>query len=224
MTLQDLQNRIKILVVFVALGVYGLGFFALGKFTNINDLLKVKGEATSQTQDDKLEKPQPYADVQTQAVNSSFIKLCSNTSLGFEVSYPNDWFTTYNSESEKCTFFAPYSFVIPTNIEKDFVPITIQTVLPEEWESTVTFAENPNDFQNVTSAKNLEINGRPVKKVESMSTGSGLLQRGLVKVSYLVFSSVHPTVITYQQLDAGDDIAEFDKTLDEMVASLKILE
>ena len=221
MTLLNFKNRLKIGFIVTFLALYGFGSYLFGKYAQPKDIFKIKDKSEEERQDKSFEQPQPYSDIQSGKVISSFVKLCSNTVYGFEVSYPKDWFTTYNSDTRQCTYFAPYSFVMPQVVENDFVPIKIEVVASEDWSATVKLFENPNDFQNVLSTKNIEISNRSVEKVEATSTGGGIIPRGFVKISYLVFNATNPLIITYQQLDGKENPEEYKKILDDMVLSLR---
>ena len=100
----------------------------------------------------------PHADIQSGVVISSFAKLCSNTVYSYQLAYPKDWFTTFNTEPQKCSFFAPFSFVVPQNIDSPFVPVSIEVIKSEDWLQTSKFYQNPNEFQNVISVQNIQIN------------------------------------------------------------------
>jgi hypothetical protein len=150
-TLKSLQSKLKVISVVLLLGFYGVALFALGRITTLPELLKVQHPKTSQ-----IEKPvealPPYTDTQEGSVISSFVKLCSNTVYAFELSYPKDWFTTYGSEEQKCTFFAPYSFVVPQDATNFQVPVKIEVVQSPDWAETTKFYTNPNELQNVLSS------------------------------------------------------------------------
>ena len=221
MTLINFKKRLKITVLFTVLMTYGLSAFALGKVSVHTAPQLVKGISAQSQPESQLERPQPYADVQSAQVIASYVKLCSNTAYSYSVSYPKDWFTTYNDKYQECIYFAPYSFVVPLYVEHDIVPIHIEPVPPEEWQSLVKLYENPNDFQNVVSSKNTEINGRAVKEIDSIATGNGFVTRGFVKKSYLIFDSQTPLLIYYQQLSAAEDIAGMENVLKDIVQSLK---
>lgn len=162
----------------------------------------------------------PYADNQSSNVISSFVKLCSNTSYSFEVSYPKDWFTTYNSDNQKCTYFAPYSFVIPQNLDLPFVPIQIEVIPSEKWLETVKFHQNPNDFQNVLSSQNMQINDKSAVLVKAETTGNGSVQKGLVILSYLIFNSNNPVILSYHQIDQKENTKLYEDILSQMASSL----
>ena len=208
--------------------IYGVFTFSLGLgvnsgfFNKIKNFLNLKRETpkSKSTLATPIESSLPNTDEQSGSVIGSFVKLCSNSNYSFEVSYPKDWFTTHNDDRDKCTYFAPYSFTVFTDPEANNVPVKIEVVQPEDWEKTVKFYENPNDFQNVISSQNIELNGRSVQKIKAQTTGQTSLERGLIKISYLVFNSRLPLVFTYQQLSEKDDIASFEKNLEDMVRSL----
>lgn len=228
MTLSSFKKQSKFTFIIILFGIYSALVFSLGLsvntgyFSKVKDLFVVKKEPaqSKNTLAAPIESPLPFTDEQSGAVFGTFVKLCSNTNYSFEISYPQDWFTTYNDEKDKCTYFAPYSFTVFADPAANDVPIKIEVVQPEDWENTVKFYENPNDFQNVISSQSLELNGRSVQKIKAQTTGQVNLERGLIKISYLVFNSRLPLVLTYQQLTEKDNIADFEKNLEDMVRSL----
>lgn len=228
MTLSSFKNRSKYSILISFLVLYGVTAFIagttfkMGYLTKIKDLWLIKREQTKNKSNFALPvaSPLPYADQQSGSIIGSYVKLCSNATYSFEVSYPKDWFTTYNSDIDKCTYFAPYSFTVFIEPSLNVVPIKLGIIEPQDWQSTVKFYENPNDFQNVISSQSIEINGRSVQKIKAQTTGQESLNRGLVKISYLVFNSRLPLVFTYQQLSEKDNTGDFEKILEEMVRSL----
>lgn len=220
MTLAEFKNRLKIgFVVFLVL-FYGVSLYSLGKYGTRPDALKVKGATTEEFQREKVINPVPSEDIQSPQVLSKSIKLCSNTTKGFELAYPADWFTTYNEEEDKCQYFAPYSFVIPESKTGDFAPIQVEALNLEEWEPTVKFFENPNEFYNVISTQTIEINEKLVKKIEAQTTGAGVLPRGFTQMVYLIFDSKTPMQIRYQQLDSLEDVNLSKQILEDISRSV----
>lgn len=229
LTLSSLKFRFKLSLVLILLTVYGVGAYSVGKYASIKEkvhdaqnLLKIQGVATKSSKlDSPIESPAPYNDSQDASILASYVKLCSNTTYSFEVAYPKDWFTTFNTQEQNCTFFAPFSFVVPQVADGDFVPIKIEVVSADQWLDNRKFHQNPNDFLNVVSSQNIEIAGKSVEKIKAVSTGAGKLQKGLEKVTYLVFDAKSPLIFTYQQLDEKEDVASYEKVLEDMVVSLK---
>src|SRR3990167_3521688 len=202
LTLADFKRNSKFIAIFVFLTIWALTFYQLGRHATIGEFFKVR-------------------ESQTGSIISSSVKLCSNTFYGFELAYPADWFTTYNTDNQKCTFFAPYSFVVPEQTDKTFVPIKIEVVKIEEWPSTVKFFENPNDFQNIISVQNIDINGKSVKKIKAISTGAGNIQQGFDKLSFLVLDPKNPLILSYQQLDKNENTSLSEGVLEDMTNNLK---
>lgn len=206
------------------MAVYGLGFYLLGS-TSLKDsaaqLLKIKGVSTKASPTSPLESPIPASDTQTASIIASYVKLCSNATYGFELSYPKDWFTTYNADDQKCTYFAPYSFTVPESTDIQFTPIYLEVIQPQDWGGTVKYYSNPNDFQNILSVQNIEVNGRSVQKVKAQATGKGSTVKGFAKVTFLISDSRNSIVITYAQQDAGEDIGANEKVLEDMARSLQ---
>lgn len=226
MTLSSFKKNSKFPILVALVIAYGAVSYLLGstnaiqKLPSLPDFLKVKGTSAKSNLNKPIDSPIPFADSQSTSIISSYIKHCSNTKLGFEVSYPKDWFTTYNTEDQRCIFFAPYSFTVPQDIINFTAPIKVEIHKSEDWEGIQKFYENPNDFQNVVSAQNVEINGKAVQKIKATTTGSDFLPKGLAKISFLYPDSKLPMVITYQQQDAQEDSAQMEKILEEMVRSV----
>ena len=221
MTLASFKNLLRNSLIVVLLILYAGVFFLLGKNTTKTSFLKALGVTTNKSIETPINSQEPYTDIQSTSITASYIKICANTAYGFEVSYPKDWFSTYNIETEKCNFFAPYSFIVPQETANFLIPISISTHKPEEWEPLEKFNENPNDFYNILSVENIQLGDRAVQKIEASSTGKGETKRGFIKTTYLVFSFEKPMVFTYTQLDEKEDIELGKRTLEDMVKSLK---
>jgi len=221
LTLINFKNRLKISALLIILGIYGLGTYFLGKYSNLQEKIQLNRNQNQKPIDAPINSPLPFENIQSGSVISSYVKSCSNTLFGFEVSYPKDWFTTYQTEEEKCTFFAPYSFVVPTQKDESFVPVKIEVVKTEDWQGSLNFYETPNDFQNIVSVENTQTNDKAVRKIKSLATGAGQIPISFVKLTYLVFDSKTPLIISYQQIDGKDNVESMSKNLEEMVASLR---
>lgn len=193
----------------------------LGKSQNLKELIRVKGTSSQNQPNSPVESPVPFADTQSHTITPSYVRLCSNTASGLTLAYPKDWFTTYNKEEEKCLFFAPYSFVLPADTGNFQVPIRIEVVTIEDWPTVTKFYENPNDLVNVSLVENIQLGYYPVKKITAQATGSGQQERGLAKITYLIFASGKPTVLIYTQLTKDDNVGQGMQTLEEMIKSLK---
>ncbi|MDP2632634.1 MAG: hypothetical protein Q8P25_02840 [Candidatus Curtissbacteria bacterium] len=221
MSLADFKKNIKFAAVAIFMLVYAAGFYFFGKNSGTIDLGKVKGVSEEKPVRSPIETPVPFADTQTVSISSSYVKLCANTIYSYEVVYPKDWFSTYSTDDQKCSYFAPYSFVIPHDTSNFTTTIRVVVTNKDEWLGVTKFYENPNDFQNVISVKNIEVNGKSVRKVEAETTGSTEGEKGLVKVTYLILDSEKPVVISYQQAGRDEDPAPNIKILEDMVGSFR---
>lgn len=201
--------------------VYGLGFYLLGKNSSLVNDFAVKGEKTQILPESPINSQQSYSDTQVATITPSYVKLCANTVHSFQFSYPKDWYTTYNTEDQKCTFFAPYSFTLPYETSNFAIPIKIEVLNPADWQTTLSYWENPNDLHNVISSQDLQIDGKPVKKIELTSTGADDKKRGFVETAYLIFDDKTPLVITYQQLDENEKTEDAKKVLEQIASSTK---
>jgi len=217
-TLTKLKANFKLVALLTAFFVYSSGLFLLGKYTDWKLTSNAQGQKVSGQ--NGVQKPQPENETQSASVLGSTVKLCSNTTYSFQLAYPQDWFTTYNTKDQACNYFAPYSFVLPQIPSENITPITIQRMDPENWDIAVKSAQNPNDLYNIEKTQNIEINGKPVQYVEAASTGSSI-QRGFVKASFFVFDANNPLEITYTQLDEKENVIETKKVLNDIANSLK---
>lgn len=203
--------------------VYGLGFYLLGATSireNVANVLNIKGVQAKTGPDSPIESPIPAADTQTSSIIASYVKLCSNATYGFELPYPKDWFTTYNADDQKCTYFAPYSFTVPASTDVQFTPIYLEVIQPQDWSGTVKYYQNPNDFQNILSVQNIEVNGRSVQKVRAQTTGEGSTAKGFAKVTFLISDVRNSIVLTYSQQDAKENTDEMEKILEDMTRGI----
>lgn len=221
MTLAVLKTHFKIVIIFGLILSYGTGAFFLGKLGLPDSLKSLKSSRENRLLESKVDKPIPASDVTSAKVIPASVKQCANATLGFEIVYPKDWFTTYSTEDQKCLYFAPYSFVIPISEDKPQVPIKIEVENPQNWAQALKFAQNPNDFQNIIKTESLDINSRPTNKVHAESTGQGYQAKGFKKLTYLVFDPARPLVLTYQQNDEKEDASQMEQILESMVSSLK---
>jgi len=209
---------VRLIVLLITFALYSAFLFYVGsksdKTNNAHDSLQ-KEESIG-----GIERPAPQENILSARVLASNVKLCANTKISFEVAYPNDWFTTYNNKEDECFFFAPYTFVVPSIPENYFTPITIKKIPEEEWESTVSSFENPSDLYSVISFKNLEINNKPTKLIEAISTGSSQ-PKGYYKITYLVFDTNKSLEMTYLQQTQDEDTKSYRQVLDDIVNSLR---
>lgn len=200
--------------------LYGSGAFLLGKLGLPDNLKPNNSSKKNNLLESKVDRPIPATDITSAKIIPASVKQCANSTLGFEIVYPKDWFTTYSSEDQKCLYFAPYSFVIPNNHNKPQVPITVTVENPENWSMAQKFAQNPNDFQNILKSEILNINSRPVNKMVAESTGEGSQPKGFKKLTYMVFDPKIPLILIYQQNEEKEDVGQMEIILESMASSL----
>lgn len=224
LTLSSFKKHTKTFLAISFMGAYALIFYLLGSTSIKQDLasfIKVHGVQTKTGPDAPITSPDPANDIQENTILASSVKLCSNATYGFQLSYPNDWFTTYNTDGQKCYYFAPFSFTVPIDTDIQFTPIFLQVIKPEDWGGTQSYYQNPNDFQNVNTVENLEVNGRSVQKITATQTGKGTTTKGFAKMAFLIQDAQNPIVIVYQQQDAKEDAKAMEKILEDMARSLQ---
>lgn len=226
MSLAAFKSHLKFASIVILILLYGIVSYQIGKLSPLENFKFKPSKNESRSANKIIERPvessAPFNSTQTSQVISSYVKLCSNTAYGLEFAYPKDWFTTYNTEQEKCTFFAPFTFVLPNDTSNFTIPIKLEVVSASDWQETVKFYQNPNDFLNILSVENLEVGGRSVQKVKATTTQTGGIQPGLAKITYLVYDTKTPVVFNYQQLDKNENTKDFEDNLYQMVNSLRV--
>ena len=224
MSLHKFKKHLKFSSIAVFLLAYAIVFYVLGSQKSIQGIIK-SGELNKNEDEKSLDlpinSPVPYADTQTGRVIASYVKLCSNIVHSYEVSYPKDWFTSYNEKSQECSFFAPYAFVTPQDTSDFFIPVKIEVHTSSDWPGLQKFYLNPNDFQNIVSVENKEIDGKPVTKIKTAATGNGSQKRGFLGIYYLISDAEKPVVISYSQLDETEDVVKTEEGLDGIASSFK---
>lgn len=219
MKLAAIKQSAKLFTVVAFFGLYSVGLVVVGIEYGKNTLNSNSEEQDTETSG-ALMRPQVQEEVQSAEVLASNVKLCANTAASFEITYPNEWFTTYNNKEEECMHFAPYSFVLPGAPDDYFSPITVKIIPKDEWEATVDAQKNPTDIFSVINFKNLEFDSKPAKYIEAISTGSSV-QKGFYKITYLIFNSEAPLEITYLQQTQDDDTSSYRKALEDMAKSVR---
>ncbi len=225
LTLTNLKKHIRLFSLFAFLVFYGITSFYVGRNFSFSVNKFLGSDSTQQNKASGIDSPvqSPLTENDTQAGNviSTYVKLCANATYSFEIAYPKDWFTTYNEDGEKCRYFAPFSFIVPSKTDNTFVPINVEIGNPDSWQETVKFYENPNDFYNVSTSENVEIANSPAKKIKAHTTEEGSLPKNFIRISYLVFDSKSPLVLTYQQTNDDEDTEKMEGILLEMASSLR---
>jgi len=224
LSLHKFKKHLKFSSIAVFLLSYAVVFYVLGSQKSIQGIInssELNNNGNENSLDLPINSPVPYADTQTGRVIASYVKLCSNIVHSYEVSYPKDWFTSYSEQSQECAFFAPYAFVVPADTSDFFVPVKLEVHSILDWPNLQKLYLNPNDFQNIVSVENKEIDGKPVTKVKTTATGNGSQKRGLLGVTYLIFDVEKPVVVSYLQLDETEDIGKTEEGLDEIASSFK---
>ena len=224
MSLHKFKKHLKFASITVFLLVYAVVFYILGSQKSIQGIIKyseLNKNGNEKSLDIPINSPVPFADTQTGSVIASYVKLCSNIVHSYEVSYPKDWFTSYNEQSQECSFFAPYAFIVPQDTNDFFVPVKLEVYSILDWSNLQKLYFNPNDFQNIVSVENKEIEGKPVTKVRSSTTGNGSTKQGFLSIAYLIFDTDRPVVISYQQLDETEDIRKMEERIDEIASSFR---
>ncbi len=143
---------------------------------------------------------------------------CTRTENGFtvKVRYPGRWHTNDNGVIPACSAFDPTAVVIPNDSE---VPLELAITLDVET-APLERLEKPT-ATTVETTTMLTVAGRPALRQQLVSTGEGLIDRGVRFVRYLVGLGGSTLVaVTYQV--HGTDFERNLEAMDAMVMALEI--
>lgn len=142
---------------------------------------------------------------------------CTKSENGFTVTvrYPRGWHTNENGGLPACSAFDPRPVVIPDDSE---VPLELAITLGVE-KAPLQRVEEPT-AATVESTTNLTVAGRPALRQQLVSTGEGLIDRGVRFVRYLVGLDGSTLVATTYQVQGND----FDRNVEAMDAMANALE
>ena len=106
-------------------------------------------------------------------------RSCVNTAENYVVDYPSRWFTTQIRPEEACAQFHPSRFTIPPESEYPLTALTVRRV--EGWPSRVS-----NQFERVLRWDRVRVQGRSAVRVEVVSTGEGMEEKGTRRYGYVL--------------------------------------
>ncbi len=218
MTLTRLKSNFKLAATIAVFLVYSIGLFFLGH--TYNKTQQAPNSAQTQEVAGNLQKPLPQNEIQSAKVLASSVKLCSNTVYSYQLAYPNNWFTTYNKDPDACSYFAPFSFILPEVVDRDITPITIKRIDPKQWEETVKSNQNPTEIYNVEKSQKINVNGKLGQFLRLTSTGT-IITTGFVKDIYFLPDENNPLEVSYTQQASKENVADMEKILKDLVDSLK---
>jgi hypothetical protein len=139
--------------------------------------------------------------------------VCTNTTLGFSISYPQSWQTTVGKEGS-CQFFDPKTNPNPTT---HLVTVALSQD-QKIWDATKAAAERSDESQLVMSKSSLDVGGKEVQKIEVQATGVNSSPKGTQTVYYFL-NDPKLLIVTYLE-PLGANTANRE-VLTTMIKSIK---
>lgn len=107
---------------------------------------------------------------------------CVNTTTGYAVRYPADWYVNASDIVDPCSLFDPEPIEIPRDSE---IPIDIAVMLDVESVPITTLSGDVRGRRNL-SRERTTVDSREAVRIEGESTGEGLYDRGQRSYQYFV--------------------------------------
>ena len=148
-------------------------------------------------------------------------KSCSNSAQGFEIGYPEDWYTTQLNPQQACQQFDPMVFTIPVDGEYPLTALNaVQTT--GVFDPAVVATADPIDAGTILREQTT-VDGRPAVRYEWSINETGHYPAGTMRYGYAidrdglefaVFTMAHPGV-------SPADYADWKAVVDQAVDTLR---
>jgi len=164
------------------------------------------------------EPQEPATEPQEPGEPTGEMQACTNREQGYTVEYPADWHTNEpDHPSPACRYFDEEPIDVPEATEFFGAAITIsrEPVAAEE------LLEGGDPGREVLSREEFEVDGRRAFRVESESTGEGLLDAGVRFYEVIVVANGESVILTTYDFDEHDYDANRE-VLDRMAETLRL--
>jgi hypothetical protein len=145
-------------------------------------------------------------------------QACTNDEDGYTVEYPSGWSTNAGEVVPPCRFFHPEPFGVPEATEVIGLAVTV-SVEPVPFERV---SGSDDLTEEELSREETTVAGRPAVRVETVSTGDGLLPEGIRSYRYAVDLDGRTLVAVTRDVE-GLDYAGNQDVVDAMMASLELV-
>lgn len=142
---------------------------------------------------------------------------CTNEEARYTVAYPDDWETNSGEIMPACSLFDPGRIEIGAGSE--IPPDIAVMILREAAPYSAVTAEDPS--RDDSSREPTTVDGKPALRVEGVTTGVGLYDRGMPAYHYFV--DLAGETLVASTFGAGSlDFESKKDVLDRMMASIRI--
>ncbi len=143
------------------------------------------------------------------------LATCLNLSIGYELSYPADWFTDFATRKQECRFFSPEPFEVARGDEPE-VDIVIDSgdLSFDEWDE----AFSDSSIGTIDSQTELTIGGRRAVVVDL-----SLKDQEISQVHAYVIEDGESSIQLFAVLETSADYEVAKQVLDAMALSIQFL-
>jgi hypothetical protein len=142
---------------------------------------------------------------------------CTNEDAGYTVQYPADWHPNEGDVAQPCSFFDPEPFEVPEATEFFGAAISVR----REPIAAEDLVEGPDPTREVLEREETEIAGQRAFRIESESTGDGLLEAGVRYYQVIVVVDGESLIVETYDLDEHD-YEQNREVVDELAESLQL--
>jgi hypothetical protein len=142
---------------------------------------------------------------------------CTNATVGYEIAFPAEWETNTGEVMPECSLFDPEPIRVEPATE---LPYDIAVSIREEPIAFETFTGEMRGRRELTR-ENTTVGGRRAARMESESTGEGLLPEGIRSYQYIV--DLGGSVLLLSTHDIGyPPYHQTVRVLDDMARTLRL--
>jgi hypothetical protein len=145
---------------------------------------------------------------------------CAATQRGYQLDFPEGWFTNQADVGEPCRFFHPEPFTLAPQTDATGIAVNVR-LNPVAFEE-VTPAPGGSSGIDVLGHRRTTIDGHPSVRVELRSTGQGLLPEGTSAVSWFVDAGEGTLVATTSEAATAGEYQDNVRVLDAMMGTLRL--
>ncbi len=166
--------------------------------------------------------PAPTSDPGPTTAEPAATTVCLAAERGYELEYPESWFTNDAGVAEPCRFFHPEPFTLVPGTEAPGLAISVR-LNPVSFDRVIPPPEGSSAAE-IVERRTTTIDGRSSMRAETVATAQALLPRGTRAVTWFVDASDGTLVATTSEAASAGRYEDNVEVLDGMMRSLHVLE
>jgi hypothetical protein len=147
---------------------------------------------------------------------------CVAAKQGYELRFPEDWFTNDAGIAEPCRFFHPEPFTVDAGTEAAGIAVSVR-LNPMSADQVTPSSDGPSAAETV-ERRATTVSGRAAVRLVTVATEGALRPEGARAVSWFVDASNGTVVATTSEAASAGRFQENVDVLDAMVHSLRLFQ